>query len=230
MRKQYTEPVVSADTTGWGEDRTVERHPSYAQIEVTRTSSSGDVALYGSHTGHRNYICLKISQSEVARNLSTDWRHSKALPLIEVALSEAQFASMITGIGIGGGTPCTILEMQGKSVDGIKPIDTKRRLFKREMMKSITKGVNDHNALIEEIKGLKLSEKAKQAMITRVDRMKHQAESAVDFIADQFDEFVEKTVDSAKRDIDAHQMMVVQRAGLQAIANDSPPSAALLQE
>ena len=60
MRKQYTEPIVTADTTGWGEDRTVERHPSYAQIEVTRTNSSGDVALYGSHTGHRNYICLKI--------------------------------------------------------------------------------------------------------------------------------------------------------------------------
>lgn len=216
MKITYEEPQVTVekDVCGYAERET---HPSYAQIEVARVTHGADTPLYGSHTGHRQTVRLSISRSSVKRNLSTDWHHDECMPLVEVEMSETQFASMITGIGIGGGSCATLLFADGKHVPRIKPIDTKRRQFKREMMQAIEKDVSNHDALAEEIAALKISDKARASLLGKIDKLKNSAKSSANFIADQFDEFVEHTIGAAKQDIDAHLQTQIQRTGLDAL-------------
>ena len=102
MARPVVEPTVTRGK--WGaDDREVLTHPAYAQVSISHVSGSSD--LYGSDFTHQNYVTLSISRSELHRDLNRDWYFERE-ELIEIALSEAQYATMVAAPRIIAGRNC----------------------------------------------------------------------------------------------------------------------------
>lgn len=86
-------------------------HPAFGLVSINRNRSTGK-RLYASDLTHHEVITLTFHESEqleqdglVRHRLSGSRRKS---PLLEVSLSPAQWATMISSFGMGDGVPCTI--------------------------------------------------------------------------------------------------------------------------
>ena len=90
-------------------------HESYGSIILTKPLNSHDKTLFGSSIKHSDIITLRICQAEYERQLSYDAYYPRK-ELIEVEMSTSQFAELITSIGKGEGTPCTIKRVNGKNM------------------------------------------------------------------------------------------------------------------
>ena len=102
MRKEI-EPTVVEENVGTCHERTVYSHPAYAQIRASRVS--GSTNLYASDFNHSHFMTVTISKSEHHRHLSNDWYHEKG-QLIEIAMSESQWAHFISSANVGSGSQC----------------------------------------------------------------------------------------------------------------------------
>lgn len=93
------------------EDATETRHESYGKVSINR--NQGEQNLVGAPwpTGH--FMTLTISDAVRVED-SMNENYMSGREIIKIALSEVQFAQMITGIGTEG-VPCTI---QRRWVDG----------------------------------------------------------------------------------------------------------------
>lgn len=112
MRLEEQEPEVVEVTTGAHRGSKLLRHPAYGQIGASRTYGGGR-ALYGSDFRHNSSVTIRISESEVTRDLSRDWPHATR-EIVEVTLSEAQWATFVSSLNMGEGTQCTLAHVMGE--------------------------------------------------------------------------------------------------------------------
>lgn len=227
MTRPTLEPTETIENEGTVHERLVRRHPAFAQVGASRVS--GGAHLYGSDFQHQHYVSLTISTSEVHRHLSNEWYHG-GRELIEVLLSESQWAQMISSMNVGSGTPCTINHHYGAGVKVMpylaKPED-KRDRFAAEMAEDM-QDAQDHLAkLIEAIGGTKLSQKQKDELISSAKAASSSISGSARFVAEQFDEHMEETVERAKTEINTYVARTVTAVGLRELAklagNDAPP-------
>ena len=74
----------------------VTTHPSFGIAKFSRHSCSHPQSLFGSSIGHENTITLTISRADHIRSDSSYDRYYEKGQIIEVEMSAAQFAEMIT--------------------------------------------------------------------------------------------------------------------------------------
>lgn len=189
---------LQAPTVEQDRDEVTLRHPAYGQLQLSRVS--GTQELYGSEFKHQHYIGITLTRSKHVRNLSNDWFHPQE-QLFRVYLSEAQFASFITGAGLGSGTPCTIAHVLCEAMPEIERQQTKRDVFTNEMGESIKKALDGLAKLRQQINDSKQTEKAKREMLATVENQIDRLRGSVKFIADQFAEHMEHVVEKAKQEI-----------------------------
>lgn len=215
MARPIQEPEVQKNDN-WPDSETVLTHPAFGQIMVSRVS--GITNLYGSDFKHHSYVVIRIARSELHRSLSRDWFHSRER-LIEVALSEAQWATFVSAFNVGEGVPCTIERINNTGVPGIPHRDESQE-YKTEANQAMQDSLNDLKALradiVENTAGLS---KAKQAaLLERVEKSIRSLSQTLPFIADSFAEHMENRVEKAKVEVNAYATGTVQRLGLEAIA------------
>jgi hypothetical protein len=212
------EPTVTEDTGVMG--GTVAAHPAFGQISVFR--SSGHSHLYGSEFAHQHTIRLRINPSVLHRQLSDDRMQAISVPLIEVCMSEAQFAHAITSVGLGEGTPCTITSLHGQSIPGLPAPKPKTEQFAHESQARFDKAV----ALMQEVAGLidasKLSQKDKAALTRKLQQAKQEIGDNQDFVADRFAEYMETVVEKGRMEINAYATQTL-RLGSTPTAEAEPP-------
>src|SRR5262245_60626587 len=127
MSVKYQEPtIVDSDSLT---SETIERHPAYGQIGASRVS--GQTFLYGTDFAHQNYIIIEISRSELHRGLSNDWPFGRD-KLIELALSEAQWATFVSSLNCGQGVQCTLTDFNRESIPQIPAIKSRKAQFQAE--------------------------------------------------------------------------------------------------
>lgn len=89
-----------------------ESHPAWVMIGANRVSHAGGpnggAVLFDSDIVHNHYVVIKLCRATRQRNLNRDWKHARQ-QIIEVALSEAQWASFVSSMGQGSGVPATLL-------------------------------------------------------------------------------------------------------------------------
>lgn len=203
--------VIPADRRHYDEIIT---HPAYGQIGASRVS--GHSVLYGSDFRHNGCMRIRIHKSELNRGLSNDWYHERE-EIVEVELSEAQWATFVSTPNMGSGTPCTITSIGQRMVPGIPDPINRRQQFQREADKQLTTALAELDALRAEIEALKVSDKQKQALRSRVQVARQELASNLGFVADQFGEHMEKVVEHAKIEVEAYLTGAVVRSGLQAL-------------
>jgi len=206
--------------TGHRKDEEVETHPAYGACMVSRVT--GQIKLHGSALDqHGSFIVLTVRKAERIHHLHQDWHHPTDV-LIEVAMSHAQFAEMITTPNIGSGIPCTIQSFGGKRVSAIS--------FETETeAKKVVEGFREHQE--EFVAGMrerldKVAGILEKKSINKADRKEIMSvlESAVTemssnqpFVVEQFQRAAEKVVTQGKTELDAMVSGAVNRLGLKSL-------------
>lgn len=213
MKPHDEEPVEIFGTGHSGKESKI-THPAFAQIGASRVSGSAN--LYGSEFNHQHYMIISISRSELNRSLSRDLPFARE-ELIEVALSEAQWATFVSTPNHGSGVQCTLTRHQGKMIPGIPRQKPNSERFAEELKQSIAEIRNDLKNLADGLDGplakSKVSELKKQ-----LEWISEKIIGNTKFVADQFDEHMEMTTEKAKIEVNAYVTNAIQRAGLDAIA------------
>lgn len=224
MPAVYQEPEERAGHSSLG--GTIQTHPAYAQIQASRVS--GQANLYGSEFQHHAYITVTVSLSEMRRSLSNDWPHARG-ELIEVAMSEAQWASFVSSMNVGEGTLCTLQHIQGQQIPQIPAPQSKNDQFKKEILKDAQAAFDELDALKAQIDGLKISQKQKEELLKQAGRVKSTLADSMPFVVDQHGEYMERTIERAKAEINAYLHNTVMRSGVASLGDEltCPPQLSL---
>lgn len=198
-------------------ETTYERHPSFAQISASRVSSSHGTTMYGSKLTHSRYITITLSESELVRSINTD-RYHGTRQMMQVRMSENQFAQFITSLNIGDGVPCTIERREGNRVSSPEPRNEKditSNDFKNKVKKVSQVLAEAQNRLAEMTKP---NGKASKAELNQLqDELRtasREIEQNMPYMVECFEETLDDAVTSAKTDIEAYAADAFARAGV----------------
>lgn len=220
MSRRRVQPVeVRADTSRPHRGDEIHSHPAFGQIGASRSQGTGTV-LYGSEFLHRDVITITISSSEMRRGLSMDWPHATR-QLIEVEMSEAQWAEFVSKLNHGSGTRCTIRHVGGEWTPGIPEPVRRHEQFEGEMAQCLIEAEKQAKRLEELIANNGKKSEMRDAII----QLRNPLSPNISFIAKQFGEHMEDMTSSAKIEIEAHMSNAIQRAGLKALAEGAAPIA-----
>jgi len=220
-------PVEPKRIKGHGpcNDEEIETHPAYGQVGISRVT--GHAKLYGSALDHhQSFIRLGIRHSERHHSLYRDWHFGKDT-IVEVELSHAQFAEMITTPNVGTGVPCTIVFHTTKPGPGMVPsiadsMQTEAEKvvegFKEgqaEIVERLKKQVTEGYALLDK---KAINKGDRDALREILDFVIREVESNRPFAVSQFQEAAEKVVTQGKAEIEAFTTMAVQSLGLKKLS------------
>ena len=181
-------------------------HPSYGTLAFRRRTGSA-TPLFGSSIEHNNTISMTLYHADITRGLHQDSIFGNNA-IVEVEMSYSQFAEAITSMNMGSGVPVTIrwTEKDGQipSCDFV----SKREQFTDEFKETRKKATEDVQQLIKDITELFSQKKAltkadKDAILNKLHHLNMDIGCNMDFIADQFNEQMDKTVMEAKGEIEA---------------------------
>lgn len=216
------EEPIEKDSLG-GDKEEIERHPAFGLIGISRIS--GNIGkLFGSHlNNHMGSIMIRIQRAERHYSLSRDWYHgTERGEVIEIEMSHAQFAEMITSFNIAEGVPCTFRRMFGKSVPRIpKALETEQEKvaagFKREM-EVLSEKMEKSFQTIDEILAKKtISKEDRKAMRWAFQQVIQEVKANWPFVLEQFAKSTEKITKAAKGEVDGFLTGALQRMGLESL-------------
>ncbi len=185
-------------------------HPAFAQISVSRVS--GHAVLYGSDFTHQHYIRLAIGGSKISRNSAED-RHFAGKELVEVYMTEAQFAQMITSMNLGGGAPCTLNRFNGESMPTIPKRDL-RETFREDINRDLQESIDMLDDLIKSVGEMGLPKGKTAEILAKAQRSRKRIFESAPWVAQQFDEHMENTVEAAKMEINGYLNEAVKSTGI----------------
>lgn len=195
-----------------------ETHPSFGLVSISRVS--GGRRLFESPFEHQHFITLSISHADRSRE---DLHYNHIMPcgeIVEIAMSEVQFAQMVTSLNMGVGTPCTIAHLEGEIIAEPGKDQTKEH-FAHEAREHFT-DLAGMAAELEKLTNMSPKEvKAEHRERMRFLALKiHQSvTSSMDFFHEQFQKTMDKVVVAAKNEIQAHLANIVQKTGLAALGD-----------
>jgi len=202
-----------------------EEHPSYGTIQVGRVS--GRTHLFDSEAEHQNFIHVTITRASVARALASDFIHPRQ-QLIEIWMSEAQWAHHVSSMNLGAGTPCTLHWFGGEYLPAPPVPKSAADTFSKDMratLREYEQHLDELDALVtkmQESPSPKKSDLNKLAHELSVVRGRFTANTK--FVAEQFGEHVEESMLKARQEIEAYFVNRVQQLGLAAQDAQMPVS------
>ena len=223
MTRSYTNP----DKHKREESR--EDHESFGLISISRVTGSGQ-AFHGSSLRHRAYITLSVHRAYVTRNAGggqSDY-HGEREMLVDLRMTEAQFAQMITTPNYGVGVPCTLEHYQEGPM--VKPEDPPsaetRRRFDRAASEDFAQAVRDFKAIAEDM--IKMADSGRvrigalREMAGHLEQAVQHVEKDLPFLEEQFQRNMDAAVSEAKAEIEAFTRNNLAAAGLQHLADQAP--------
>lgn len=205
-----------------------ETHESYGMISASRISSNQSHALFGSSIKHANTIIIRINGANIRRNLNSD-RYYAEQAIVQVEMSNTQFAEFITSMNMGDGIPCTIRYLRDK--DGRMsrmedpPYKSKIVEFQKEFREDMQELGDDASVGLEEIKDLllakdRLNKSDREQIYEYIHHMVQKIKSSIPFVSDQFNRQMSKTVAEARNEVEAYVMHNVIERGLASLQNE----------
>ncbi len=217
MARLVEDPVTTPETGPMG--GTVTTHPAYALIGASRVSGRSN--LFQSDFSHNAFLTITIQRTKLHRGLSNDWHHG-GQELIHVSLSEAQWATFVSSPNVGAGVPCTLNHLNGEIIPGLPDPRPRVHQFGAEVRERAAESIADLDTLRVEIEGLGLSGKKTAALLETVRKARSTFTSSLPFIAEQFDEHMEGTVEKAKSEIHGYMTGAIMRSGIESLSGKLP--------
>lgn len=204
--------------------KTKETHESYGLVGVSRRT--GDpVPLFGSSIRHQNYVALTIKRAERDRDLHRDWYYGHE-HLIEIEMSNTQFAEMITTMNMGGGVPCTIRYVGYERMEDPPSIE-QRKIFEDEFKADMQKVGNKISSAVKKAEELLssrgvLKKAERHEIVSLLKSISQDINSNMPFVQTQFNEAMNKTVLEAKNEVDGFITNKIISLGIGAMRDQFP--------
>lgn len=180
-------------------DETVTTHPAFVQVQVGRVS--GHAVLYGSDFPHHHFISLSVHRSKLHRVHSNDRYHAELTDMVEVAMTESQWATLVSSLNNGSGVPATLTRLDGQPVPGLPAVVNRVD----QHMDEVTKRMQDGLAALEELRNkivhMNTSARAREDALRSLNAACREFKSNLGFVADQMRERMEEVVEEAKQEI-----------------------------
>ncbi|EOK7659204.1 hypothetical protein PSD41_003991 [Escherichia coli] len=105
MKRKIEEPKTTLNKHG----EKIQTHPAFGLVKTSRVSTTG-IRLFDSKLEHRDYIEIGVYEAELSLNneRTRPQRSCNRRPLVEIRLSQAQWAAMVSSFGVGEGVYKTI--------------------------------------------------------------------------------------------------------------------------
>lgn len=203
------------------------KHPSYGLISFSRRQ--GSPKLFGSALDtHYHYVTLSIGYCTLHRDEQGDrYYGSMRGEIVEVNLSAAQFAELITTMNMGMGTPCTLAYINKERIESPPDMPTEAQSVRDGFDDSLRGFVRKLSEKAAEVRAClqkkSLSQGDRQRISGLIDEAVLELSSNAPFIIDMFREATERIMTAAKTEADAWLTSVIQRAGLKAIQSGAVP-------
>jgi hypothetical protein len=211
----------------------VKNHPSFGLVSFSRLGG-GNNTLFGSSIKHSQTIVLRIKRATHDRDLNHD-RYFGGEELVEIELSQNQFAELITSFNMGDGIPCTIKHVKRERMPE-PPYISKVQIIQQEFESKLHNFGIDLKKIISNSKDIltnkpTISKGDRDLIIDSIDRLVMEIQSNIPFIADQFKEQMDKTITEAKAEIEAFTEHKIRSTGIDALKlGFTPPSIPELEE
>ena len=207
--------IISEDALG-----TSYKHPSFGMLSFNRTHG-GHSNLFGSSIQHNDTIHMVLREGVVTRGLNDDWYVGED-EILEVEMSQSQFAELITSMNVGTGTPCTIKYLRGKGRINEADFINKRQQITNEFKESMNERMSDAKEFYDEVKELFTTKKSigkcdREMILRRLANVTQGMESSSKFIFDQFQNQIDKTITEAKGEIEAFAQNKINAIAQQAL-------------
>lgn len=179
-----------------------ESHPAFAVIGAHRVSG-GDTVLFDSDIKHSHKIVVTVSRATRQRDLHRDWIHGENTSLIEVEMSEAQWASFVSSMNTTG-VPCTLRRTEtNANVPGL--------IYEPRLKESLDEVRGNARKMRDRLDDLlkAVEEKPTKANVKNLRHALDGIEPSMTFAAKSLEEHAENVVQKARNDIEA---MVTNRA------------------
>lgn len=198
-----------------------QNHPSYGLVQFSRINRGGSTPLFGSSIEHSQTIVLRIKQATLERGLHHDWYYDRG-EIIEVEMSQSQFAEAITSMNMGSGVPVTIRWIKGIGKIEESPFHNQRLQFEEEFKEDMEEISSRSDALLDLAKDMLESKKAptkaeRERLYNMLAGLKQHLASNMPFIQSSFNEAMDKTVMEAKGEIEAFVHNKVNSLGIQGL-------------
>lgn len=181
-------------------------HPSYGTLAFSRRNGAR-TPLFGSSIEHMDTIAMTLYHADITRDLHYDSIYGKK-KIVEVEMSYSQFAEVITSMNMANGVPVTIrwTEMDGRIPDC--DFVSKREQFVNEFKEKRKETTEESQQIIQDVavlfdKKKTLTKADKQEILKKLSKLSMEIGCNMDFIADQFNEQMDKTVMEAKGEIES---------------------------
>lgn len=181
-----------------------ESHPAWGMIGASRVSSTPGAALFDSDLLHGHYVIVRLQRADRTRNLLHDFLFGgRRDRIVEIAMSEAQWASFVSTMNSGEGVPCTIQSV-GNDLMPEVPHEPRLAVSMKEVEGAATKAISE----IKE-RFATYEEHHTKANLRSLAAAIANAPANMTFAASSLTEHVENVVQRARADIEA---MVSSRA------------------
>lgn len=218
------------------DDRKEYTHPSYGMIAFNRSMGGRPVRLFGSPLEeHYGTVRIVIGSGTRIHEHNMDRYHGSLRgEHMEVEMSAAQFAEVLTSMNQGSGIPCTIRYIAGVRIEDPPAVKTETRKIQSEFKETIDGYAAKAKEYAAEIMTLceRLPAKTRERIRINLDVIRQQLTSNVPFVLKQFTEATTRVVTAAKHEIDQFAQHVgVARpplhgleGGMRALAEASAPT------
>ena len=200
--------IISEDVLG-----TSYKHPSFGMLSFNRTHG-GHSNLFGSSIQHNDTIHMVLKEGVVIRGLNDD-RYVGEDEILEVEMSQSQFAELITSMNVGAGTPCTIKYLRGKGRINEADFINKRQQITNEFKESMKEFYDEVKELFTTKKSIGKGDR--EMILRRLANVTQGMESSSKFIFDQFQNQIDKTITEAKGEIEAFAQNKINAIAQQAL-------------
>lgn len=198
-------------------------HPSFGQISFSRVQ--GRARFYGSELPQDHYMTMQIHHSELERKLNHDWYYNTGVPLISIRMTSNQFSEMITSMNRGGGVCCTIENIDGKRIEQMPDIESRKELshkeFKKEMAEFAKKINSTKDRAKELVKKKSLSKSDISELSIVLDYITMEISENIPYFAKAFQEMTDKVVLEAKTEVENAIQHKINVLGLNALHEEN---------
>lgn len=212
-----------------------ETHPSYGCIGISQVSGKG--VLFGSEVYHQHFISITISEACRVVDEPREFVMSDR-ELVQIAMTQAQFAEMITSPNRASGVPCTIERFTGDNGQpwvhpkhGGRPKPPAPEHYTKKYKNAMGERVDLISSRLKDAKEkadrlLSGEDKPTKANLKELSDALRMAQMNLDsnipYVMEEMEEGIEKRMAAAVSEFDSYLAFSLQAKGLEHLASQAP--------